>query len=394
MISRLTRCLFLAVLGLLSGSQVMGQQHAGTTLRFIPHADVTILDPYWTPAYITRNYGYMVYDTLFAMNSELRPQPQMVDTWTLSDDKLTYNFTLREGLKFHDGQPVRATDVVASLKRWGKRDLAYGQPLLAAATAIEPIGDRQFRIELRMPFPVLEALATLNSPTPFIMPDRLAETDPFTQIKEAIGSGPFKFVKEEWQPGHKVVYVRNPDYVPRPEPPSWAAGGKVAKVDRIEWLYIPEAVTAAQALGNAEVDYWENVPTDYTATLEHDPNVSTQSFGGLIGIVRFNHLNAFRQREDAPSGAGGGRSARLPQRNRGGIQKIGALAFRSMPATVRNLTSRAARHFPGRATSRGQNGSSAKRTIRAGASSCSMPPTSPSFTRRPSSPMICSGSSG
>jgi peptide/nickel transport system substrate-binding protein len=142
-----------------------------------------------------------------------------------------------------------------------------------------------------MPFPVLEALATLNSPTPFIMPERLAETDPFAQIKEAIGSGPFKFVKEEWQPGHKVVYVRNPDYVPRPEPPNSAAGGKVVKVDRIEWLYIPDAVTAAQALGNGEVDYWENVPTDYTAALEHDPNVSTQSFGGLIGIVRFNHLN-------------------------------------------------------------------------------------------------------
>ena len=223
-------CAVLAVLPLPGAAQ----QGVGTTLRFVPHADLSILDPYFTGVYITRNYGYMVYDTLFAMDGQFRPQPQMVDAWKVSDDKLTYTFTLRDGLKFHDGQPVRAADVVASLRRWGQRNDAYGQSLLAAAAAIEPVTDKEFRIALKIPFPVLEALATLTSPTPFMLPERLAQTDAFTQLKEAIGSGPFKFVKDEWQPGHKVVFVKNPDYVPRNEPPSWAAGGKAVKIDRVE----------------------------------------------------------------------------------------------------------------------------------------------------------------
>jgi len=233
----------------------------------------------------------MIYDTLFAMDSQFRLQPQMVDTWKVSDDKLSYEFTLRDGVNFHDGQPVRATDVVASLKRWGQRNVAYGQPLLAATAAIEPIDNSRFRIQLKTPFPVLEALATLTSRSPFIMPERLAKTDAYTQVKEAIGSGPFKFARDEWQPGHKVVYIRNPDYVPRQEPPSWATGGKVVKVDRVEWLYIPEAVTGMQALRAGEVDYWENVLHDYFPVLERDPNISTQSWDGLIGVVRFNFLH-------------------------------------------------------------------------------------------------------
>ena len=291
MFAWLARLIVAAGLALLPALPSAAQQGAGTTLRFVPHADLSILDPYFTGAYITRNYGYMVYDTLFAMDGQFRPQPQMVDAWKVSDDKLTYTFTLRDGLKFHDGQPVRAADVVASLKRWGQRNDAYGQSLLAAAAAIEPMTDKEFRIELKTPFPVLEALATLTSPTPFILPERLAQTDAFTQIKEAIGSGPFKFVKDEWQPGHKVVYVKNPDYVPRKEPPSWASGGKVVKVDRVEWLYIPEAVTAAQALGAGEVDYWENVPSDYAPALEREAEIVVQSNAGFLGTVRLNHLN-------------------------------------------------------------------------------------------------------
>jgi peptide/nickel transport system substrate-binding protein len=289
-----TRSLRLFVIGRLALFLAMpskAQQDGGMTLRFIPHADLTILDPHWPGGYITRNYGYMVYDTLFAMDSKLRPQPQMVETWTVSDDKLTYTFALRGGLKFHDGQRVRAADVVASLKRWGQRNDAYGQALLAAITSVETINEKQFRIELRTPFPVLEALGTLTAPTPFILPERLAKTDAFTQIREAIGSGPFKFVKEEWQPGHKVVYMKNPDYVARKELPNGAAGGKVVRVDRVEWLYIPDPNTAAQALGTGEVDYWENVVNDYLPALERDPNISIRSGQNLIRIVRFNHLH-------------------------------------------------------------------------------------------------------
>jgi peptide/nickel transport system substrate-binding protein len=228
----------------------------------------------------------MVLDTLFAIDSALKRQPQMVDKWQVSDDRLTYTFTLRDGLKFHDGQPVRAADVVASLERWGQRNDAYGQSLLAAAAAIEAVGDKEFRIALKTSFPVLEALATLTSPTPFVLPERLARTDAFTEINEAIGSGPFKFVREEWEPGHRVVFVKNPDYVPRDEPPSWASGGKMVRVDRVEWLYIPEATTATQALSAGEVDYWENVPSDYAPALARDAAIEVRSNAGYLGTVR------------------------------------------------------------------------------------------------------------
>ena len=233
----------------------------------------------------------MVLDTLFAIDSALKRQPQMVDKWQVSDDRLTYTFTLRDGLKFHDGQPVRAADVVASLERWGQRNDAYGQSLLAAAAAIEAVGDKEFRIALKTSFPVLEALATLTSPTPFVLPERLARTDAFTEINEAIGSGPFKFVREEWEPGHRVVFVKNLDYVPCNDLPSWASGGKVVKVDRVEWLYIPEATTAAQALSAGEVDYWENVPSDYAPALARDARIEVRSNAGNLGTVRFNQLN-------------------------------------------------------------------------------------------------------
>ena len=265
-------------------------QSSGSVLRFVPHADLSIIDPHWTGVYITRNFGYMVYDTLFALDNAYRARPQMVESWTASDDKLDWNFRLREGLAFHDGQKVRAADVVASIKRWGARNDSYGQALLAAASAIEATGDREFRVSLKTRFPVLEALATLTSPTPFILPERLALTDPYTQIKEAIGSGPFKMVMAEWQPGHQVVFARNPDYVPRAEPPVWATGGKRAKVDRVEWTYIPDALTALNALNRGEVDYWENLPADLIPAASRDPNVEVSPRSGFIGTVRFNQL--------------------------------------------------------------------------------------------------------
>jgi peptide/nickel transport system substrate-binding protein len=285
---RLLVALGLAVLSILPTA---AQNADGKTLRLVPHADLAIVDPYFSGVYITRNFGYLVYDTLLALDHEFQPRPQMVDSWQVSDDKLTYTFRLRDGLRFHDGQPVRGVDAVASLKRWGQRNDAYGQPLLAAASAIETINDQRFRIVLKSRFPVLEALATMTTPTPFIMPERLAQTDPYTQITEVDGSGPFKFVKDEWQPGHKVVYIKNLDYVPRAEPPDNLAGGKVAKVDRIEWLYIPEPVTAVQALETGEADYLENAPNDYAAALAKYPEITVLGYPGFIGTIRFNHLH-------------------------------------------------------------------------------------------------------
>ncbi|HET7342636.1 MAG TPA: ABC transporter substrate-binding protein [Methylomirabilota bacterium] len=268
-------------------------QKRGGTLRFVPHADLKILDPIWTTAYITRNHGYMIFDTLFALDEHLKLHPQMVDRYTVSKDSMKYSFTLRDGLKFHDGAPVTAEDCVASLKRWGARD-AMGSLLLGALSKMAPVDKKTFVIELETPFGlVLDALGKPSASPSFIMPARLAATDPNEQVKEVIGSGPFKFSKDEWQPGDRVVYVRNADYVPRREKPSGAAGGKQALVDRVEWRYIPDAATAGAALEAGEVDYWENLPLDFAPRLEK--NASIRVFvtdpKGSQGIVRPNHLH-------------------------------------------------------------------------------------------------------
>jgi peptide/nickel transport system substrate-binding protein len=271
------------------GGAAQAQQ---TTLRFIPQADLRSIDPIWTTAYVTRNFGYMVFDTLFALDKDLKPQPQMVDRWTKSDDQLTWRFTLRDGLKWHDGQPVRAADCVASIERWGKRD-PFGQKLMEAVAAITADDDKTFTIALKTPFPLmLNALGKLSSNVPFMMPERFAKTDPFQQIPEAIGSGPFKFVKAEWEPGHKAVFVKNTDYVPRNEPPSFAAGGKVVKVDRVEWLYIPDSATASAALNAGEADWYEQPPSDLVPVFASNPDVVVTTVDplGNMGVLRFNQL--------------------------------------------------------------------------------------------------------
>ena len=262
-------------------------------LKFIPQADLRILDPISTTAYITRNHGYMVYDTLFAMDEKFQVKPQMVDKFDVSKDQLTYTFTLRDGLKFHDGQPVRSADCIASIDRWSKRD-ALGQKLAEATESWSAVDDKTFRLKLKKPFPLtLEALAKPSSNVPFIMPERIAKTDPFKNIDDPIGSGPFKFVKAEWVPGNKVVYVKNTDYVPRKEPPSWASGGKVVKVDRVEWIYIPDSATAAAALSAGEADWWENLPADLIPLLSRNKSITVKNIDpmGSMGMIRFNFLH-------------------------------------------------------------------------------------------------------
>ncbi|TMJ44087.1 MAG: ABC transporter substrate-binding protein, partial [Alphaproteobacteria bacterium] len=262
------------------------------TLRFIPQADLRSIDPIWTTAYVTRNFGYLVFDTLFALDKDFKPQPQMVDRWTVSDDKLVYRFTLRDGLRWHNGQPVRAADCAASIERWGKRD-TLGQKLMEAVGEILADDDKTFTIKLKAPFPLIfDALGKLSSNVPFMMPERLAKTDAYQQIPEAIGSGPFKFVKEEWVPGNKAVFARNTDYVPREEAPSFASGGKAAKVDRVEWLYIPDTTTAAAALNAGEADWYEQPPADLVPVFaaNKDITVTTVDPLGNHGILRFNQL--------------------------------------------------------------------------------------------------------
>ncbi|KJC38033.1 ABC transporter substrate-binding protein [Bradyrhizobium sp. LTSP885] len=258
----------------------------------VMHSDLRILDPVFTTAYITRDHGYMVYDTLLGIDASFKVRPQMAD-WTISDDKLTYTFTLRDGLKWHDGPPVTAEDCVASLKRWGTVD-GMAQKLAEFTASLEATGPTTIVLKLKEPYGlVLESIAKPSSYVAFMMPKRLAETPPGKQIAEQIGSGPFKFVQGEFQPGVKAVYEKNPDYVPRKEPPDWTSGGKVAKVDRIEWITMPDAQTAVNALQSGDIDFLELPPIDLLPVLEPNPDLTVavlNKFGFQIeGRMNFLH---------------------------------------------------------------------------------------------------------
>ena len=263
-----------------------------SVLRVIPHADLKNLDPIWTTAYISRNHGYMIYDTLFAMDESFTPQPQMVDTWDTSTDGMVWTFVLRDGLKFHDGSDVTATDVVASLDRWGQRD-GMGQQLYAKLESLVAADNKTVVLTLAQPFGlVLEALGKISSNVPFIMPKEVAITDPFEQITNYTGSGPFVFQQDEWVPGSQVVYTRFEDYVPRGEPASAAAGGKVAGVDKVIWTYFPDQATAINALIVGTVDFFEAPGNDLVKILSYNPDVVVEINDplGNIGFARFNHL--------------------------------------------------------------------------------------------------------
>ncbi len=255
------------------------------------HSDLRVIDPGFTTAYITRDHGYMVYDTLLATDSSFKIQPQMAD-WKVSDDKLTYTFTLRDGLKWHDGTPVTAEDCVASLKRWGRND-GMGQKLMDFTASIEATDAKTITLKLKEPYGlVLELIGKPSSLVPFMMPKRLAETPPGQQIKEQIGSGPFKFVQAEFQPGVKAVYEKNTDYVPRKEPPSWTSGGKVVKVDRVEWITMADAQTAMNALQSGDIDFMENPSFDVLPMLAANKELKVETLNklGFQTLGRMNFL--------------------------------------------------------------------------------------------------------
>jgi peptide/nickel transport system substrate-binding protein len=265
-------------------------------LRAVLHADVRTLDPHWTTQTIASIHGMLVYDTLFGNDDDGRPHPQMVDTYDISPDRKVYTFTLRDGLKFHDGSPVGPKDAIASLKRWGVKD-GTGQRLLAFTDRFEIVDAKTFRVLLKEPYAmVLESLGKTGSSVPVIMREKDALVDANTQITEAIGSGPFKFAKELWVPGSKTVYLKNRDYVPRPgnEPTSGFAGSKIPKLDRIELIWIADPQTAMSALINGEIDFYENPNIDFAPMLEAAPGVKLMKTGKLdntFGVIRLNHLH-------------------------------------------------------------------------------------------------------
>jgi peptide/nickel transport system substrate-binding protein len=260
-------------------------------LRVVPHANLQILDPIFTTQYITRNHAYMVYDTLFALDDNLQPRPQMVEAYDVSPDRLRYTFKLRDGLAWHDGSPVTAEDCAASLVRWAKRD-PMGQRLFAVVDKLEAQDAKTLVMSLKQPYGiVLDTIGKISSNVPFMMPKRVAETPADQQLQDTTGSGPFVFQRAQWKPGAVAVWTRNPNYKPRAEAPSSAAGGKVPKVDRVEW-HTMDSNTAMNALMAGEIDYWEQVNTDLAPIVSKAPGVKVEVIDpvGNMGWGRFNHL--------------------------------------------------------------------------------------------------------
>jgi peptide/nickel transport system substrate-binding protein len=263
-----------------------------SVLRVAPETLSRILDPHFTTSFTTRDLGYLIYDTLFAVDENFEPKPQMVESYTVSPDKLTYVFVLRPGLKWHDGQPVTAADCVASIRRWASRD-SMGQTLTKFLASLDAPDAGTIKLVLTEPYGlVLDSLAKVGAPVPFMMPERIARTPGSEQVKDIIGSGPYKFRADLHEPGVKIVLEKFADYQPRPEPPVWASGGKVAKIDRIEMLGLPDAQTQVSALIRGEVDYLERVPADLLPLLDAKSGAKAEvvSKFGFQAILRMNHL--------------------------------------------------------------------------------------------------------
>lgn len=264
------------------------------TLRYVPSSNLTLLDPIFTPAAVTLAHGYCVFDTLYGVDAQLQPVPQMAAGHNVSADGLTWEITLRDGLRFHDGEPVRARDCAASLNRWSKRD-SFGQALGDATESFGARDDKTIVIRLKRPFGrLLHAIGKPHSSPAFIMPERLAQTSPTAQVTEMVGSGPFRFSRAEYVSGARMVYEKFADYVPRSEPAAWTSGGKIVHFDRLEWQVLPDPATAAAAIQAGEVDWVATVLPELAAMVRRNPQVSLfrgDPFG-VVSVLRFNHLTA------------------------------------------------------------------------------------------------------
>jgi len=261
-------------------------------LRVVPQADVKILDNHIASVQVTKIFALMVHDTPFAWDYKLGAKPQMVENWAVSADKLTYTFTLRPGLKFHDGTPVTAKDVVASVQRWAKRDV-IGQRLASYTSEMAAVDDRTFTLRLKEPYGFVEfSLGSAGGQMPVIYREADAKTDPMTAISTGIGSGPFVMNRDEWKPGAFVAFKKNTDYIPRSEPVDGLTGGKIVNVDRVEWHIIPDAGTVAAALIKGEVDFWDSPATDQLGPLVNNKDVVIDKLPpfGNYGGLRVNSL--------------------------------------------------------------------------------------------------------
>ncbi|MBE9606364.1 ABC transporter substrate-binding protein [Acetobacteraceae bacterium H6797] len=272
---------------------------AQSVLRVKPSGDVRVMDPHLGSDSMARNMGYMIYDTLFAVDADLRIKPQMVESWSSKEEGRVWNFRLREGMTFHDGSPVTAADVVASLRRWAQND-GLGQQLIARGGTFSVESPRDFTLTLNAPWGmVLEALGKPGAPVPFIMPERLAQTPSNRPVPEAIGSGPYRFVASEWRAGDRLVFAAHAGYRPRSEPASGLAGGKVPRFERVEWQIMPDQQTALDALRKGEIDIAEDIPADLLPTLRRDRNIAV-SRQDEIGVAQQIRLNTIQPPFDNP----------------------------------------------------------------------------------------------
>ncbi|MBS7812650.1 ABC transporter substrate-binding protein [Roseococcus sp. XZZS9] len=278
---------------ILAAPRLGSAQLASRTLRFLPQANLASLDPVWSTATIVRNHGLMIYDLLYGLDSNYEARPQMAAGHEISADGLTWNIRLRDGLKFHDGEPVRARDCVASILRWSKRDV-LGSRLVALGEEVSAPDDQTIRIRLKKPWPGLAwALGKPSANICAIMPERVAQTDPFTQINDPTGSGPFRFRRDLFRPGDVAIYERFDGYVPRSEPTDFMTGAKQVHFDRVEWRVMPDPATAGAALQNNEGDWLESPLTDLLPLLRRnrDIEVGVINPAGNMGVLRFNFLH-------------------------------------------------------------------------------------------------------
>ncbi len=266
---------------------------SATTLRYIPPVDLGFLDPHFSSAWVVRNHAYMVFDTLYGQNGRFESSPQMAAGHVVEEDGRLWRIRLRDGLKWHDGERVLARDCVASIRRWAARD-SYGATLMAATAELSAPDDATIRFRLKRPFPSLPAaLGKVPTFGCMMMPERLAQTDPFKQIPEVIGSGPYKFLPGERVPGARNAYARFDAYVPRPDGvPGWTAGPKVAHFERVEWTTIPDAATAAAALASGQQDWWDSPALDLVPMLKARADVAVRvtDIGGATLLLRPNCL--------------------------------------------------------------------------------------------------------
>ena len=261
-------------------------------LRFIPNTGLTVLDPIWTASLVTGNHAYHVFDTIYGTGSDWKPAPQMAAGHEVDAEWRNWSIHLRDDLWFHDGTPVRAQDCVASIRRWARRD-SFGAMMLAAADTIEAADDRIIRFRFRRRFPrLLEALGRTSALPCMIMPERFGATDAFVAVKAMVGSGPYRFLADEFNPGSRVAYAKFDRYVPCPGPADRTAGGKIAHFDRVEWITMPDPATAIAAMQSGEMDWWESTPADLRPLVLRARNLRLESKDpfGWIGILRFNHL--------------------------------------------------------------------------------------------------------